>query len=59
MPKADRETLRKIQSAFDRYKTEVKESNLKQSTMEPYIRYASYFLRWLDDDYRPGENIRR
>ena len=59
MPKADRETLRKIQSAFECYKTEVKESNLRQSTTEPYIRYASYFLRWLDDDYTPGERVRR
>ena len=59
MPKVDRETLRKIEVAFERYKAELQESDLKYATVTTYLLDAERFIRWLNDQYEPGEKLRR
>ena len=60
MPKVDRETLRKVEAALERFKAEVNDHPLlKPNTKIYYTSTASAFVRWLDDDFEPGQNLRR
>ena len=59
MPKVDRETLGKIEAAFEHYKSELQKSDLKYATVATYLLDAEQFIRWLNDQYEPGEKLRR
>ena len=59
MPKVDRETLRKVEAALDRYTVELQESPLRPKAAETYRLDAARFVRWLGDKYVPGENVGR
>ena len=50
-------TLREVQQALERYEREVKDSRLSPKAKWTYIRHASTFVRWLDDDFTPGERV--
>ena len=55
MPKVDKETLRKVEAAVERYKVEVDENpGLSSVSKRGYKYYAELFLRWLKDDFEPG-----
>ena len=52
MPKVDKETLRKVEAAVERYKVEVDENpGLRPRSKVGYKYYAELFLRWLNDDF--------
>ena len=52
MPKVDKETLRKVEAAVERYKVEVDENpGLSPVSKRGYKYYAELFLRWLKDDF--------
>ena len=58
MPKIANDALRQVQSALDQYEKQVEASSLTRSTKNTYTLHASNFVRWLDDDFVPGANLR-
>ena len=58
MPKINNDALRQVQAALDRYQEEVKATDCTESTKKTYILHARNFVRWLDDDFEPGVNLR-
>ena len=59
MPIINDEALRLVKNALDQYETEVESTNCTEKTKRTYILHARHFVRWLDDDFKPGANIRR
>jgi hypothetical protein len=58
MPKVDTGVLRQIKEALSRYEREVEASGLKITSKNTYVLHARHFVRWLDDDFRPGSTLR-
>ncbi len=59
MPKINQDALRQVQEALDRYEKEVNATSLARSSKSTYILHAWHFVRWLNDDFEPGANLRR
>lgn len=59
MPKLDWETLRRVRVALRLYEQEVERSPLTLQSKATYILHADQFVRWLGDDFEPGEKVRR
>ena len=59
MPKVDRNTLRQIEAAFERFKVQLKQSDLEPGVITTYIYDVGRFIRWLDDRYEPGGKLLR
>ena len=59
MPQVSAEVLKAVQDAFQRYETEVLDTNLEASSKSTYIDRARYFVRWLDDDFEPGASLKK
>ncbi len=60
MPKVDRETLRKVEAAQERFVREVDDHPmLSPTTKWTYKRGASDFVRWLNDEFVPGRKLKR
>ena len=59
MPKVSPEILATIQEAYERYVSEVESSDLTPESKLTYLGHAQQFVRWLDDDFEPGETKRR
>ena len=53
------ETFTTIQRALERYKREVEDTDLAQTTKATYILHADQFVRWLKDDFEPGGTLQR
>lgn len=54
--KVSQSALREVQEALKDYEREVQDSpNLGSETKRTYLRHAKTFVRWLDDDFAPGE----
>ena len=49
------ETLREVEEAFNRYEAAVQAARLAPNTKRTYIDRAAHFVRWLGDDFTPGE----
>ena len=58
MPKIDREALQQVQAALHRYQEEVAATRLRPSSKWTYLQHAEHFVRWLNDDFEPGINVR-
>ena len=58
MPKFNNRLLQQIRDEFCRYGEEVETTDLKPSTKKTYILHARNFVRWLDDDFEPGSNVK-
>ena len=58
MPNISPETLQAVQEALDEYIDVVNDTLLTNSTKETYIYHAVNFVRWLNDDFVPGETKR-
>ena len=59
MSKVSPEILTAIQEAYERYVSEVNTSDLTPESKLTYLSHAQQFVRWLDDDFEPGETKRR
>ncbi len=55
MSKLTRDCLEELESLLRDYIIEVGESGLTSSIKRTYIRHASTFVRWVSDDFTPGE----
>jgi len=53
--KVSPETLREVRQALERYEREVEAAPLSEHTRETYIGRVRFFVRWLDDDFTPGQ----
>ena len=58
MPKVDADTLGKVEDKFEEYKKAVEDSPLAGSSKGYLIGKAEFFIRWLKDDYTPGQGLR-
>ena len=57
--KVSPEALREIREAFERYKAEVETTRLAASAKKTYIDRTDQFVRWLNDEFTPGEKVAR
>ena len=49
--------LSEVQKALEDYQREVERSKLQPSTKRTYLTHATNFVRWLEDDFRPGGTL--
>ncbi len=54
MPKVGPVALAEVREALARYREEVEASKLRPSAKRTYLLHAGHFVRWLDDEFRPG-----
>ena len=59
MAKATGRNLQRIQDALKLYEEAIAESLMTDKSKATYIRHARHFVRWLDDDFTPGDRLRR
>ena len=59
MPKVSSLTLQEVQEALRRYEETVEASPLRLSSKNTYLLHARQFVRWLADDFEPGETVGR
>ena len=50
--------LREVLAALREYERAVDASPLKYNSKKTRIQEAGYFVRWLMDDYEPGQGLR-
>ena len=55
MAKVSDSVLREVERALADYKSDVRTAGLKPSAQETYILHADHFVRWLRDDFTPGD----
>jgi hypothetical protein len=55
MPKISPEARREIERALREYEAEVEATNLSEPTKKTYLGHTREFVRWLNDDFTPGE----
>jgi hypothetical protein len=59
MPRISFPALMELQEVLERYKGVVEATGLKSNTKWTYVTHAEHFVRWLNDDFEPGINVRR
>lgn len=59
MPKVSLISLQEVQEALDRYRSVVEQSELRPLSKQTYLLHADQFVRWLADDFIPGETAMR
>ena len=57
MPKISEPALQEVEQALERFAAEVRESRLKPSSQKTRVSEASMFVRWLADNYTPGQGL--
>ncbi len=55
MAKISPEALREVQRALEEYEAEVQATNLTEDSKKTYLGHTRHFVRWLNDDFSPGE----
>lgn len=55
MPKISPQALREVEQALREYEAEVSATKLTQPTKKTYLGHSRHFVRWLNDDFTPGE----
>jgi len=51
---ADRFSSEGLRTELDRFKRELRDAGLRESTVHSYLMGSRLFVRWLDGDYAPG-----
>ena len=57
VPKISHVALSEVQKVLEDYQREVERSKLQPNTKRTYLTYATNFVRWLEDDFRPGGTL--
>ena len=57
MPKITSQALRQVQDALGQYEIRVEASSLARNSKVTYLLHARNFVRWLDDDFEPGDRL--
>jgi len=58
MAKLDALTLAQVRNLLHEYVAEVERSGLAEKSKWTYTRHAETFVRWLGDDFTPGERTK-
>ena len=58
MPKVSQEVLAAVRKALGQWEEEVRDSNLAPKAKNTYLLHPNNFVRWLDDDFKPGARLR-
>lgn len=57
--KISKELLKELESLYSEYEKEVlrveKDGYLKESTRKTYLSHSNNFIRWIKNDFEPGE----
>lgn len=56
--KASTRLVNSLYRLFDEYVTELQESELSAASIEDYRYFAECFVRWLHNDYTPGQGVK-
>ena len=60
MPKvSNKSALQQVKDALEKYRRTVEATDMQPSTKQAYLLHAGNFVRWLDDSFDPGANVRR
>ena len=59
MAKISQQALQQIEQALEQYVEEVKEAGLALNTETTYLLHSNNFVRWLKDDFSPGDRLKR
>ena len=54
-----RATLQEVEEALERYWVDVEAAPLRRSTKQLYVLHSRNFVRWLRNNYQPGEKTTR
>ena len=57
--KIEAQLLLKMQETFLIYKSEIETTNMTKLTKKTYIDNVEKFIRWLSDDFTPGEKSKK
>ena len=57
MPKVRSESIHDVRAALIAYRLQVNETNLTPLSKKTYLLHAEHFVRWLSDDFEPGERV--
>ena len=55
MAKVRRATLEEVKIVFEEYKKAVGATGMTSTSKYTYTLHVDHFIRWLDDDFEPGE----
>ena len=53
--KISQQAMEEVRQALEVYREEVNSAPLASATRWTYLRHADTFVRWLNDDFLPGE----
>ncbi len=59
MPKVAPSTMTEVKAAIAVYIAEVEAAPLKLATKQTYCHHARQFVRWLNDEFKPGAAVPR
>lgn len=59
MPKVSSLSLEEVREALRRYEQTIEASPLRLSSKNTYLLHARQFVRWLADEFEPGETVGR
>jgi hypothetical protein len=48
-------TVESLHRLLAQFETELRSAGLKDNSVRTYVDRSRYFVRWLGNDYRPGE----
>ena len=51
--------INRLYELLDEYAETVTKSPLTESSQRDYVGFAQMFVRWVDNDFDPGANVRR
>ena len=46
-------SVTQLRALLHEFEQELREAGLEDATIRTYVDRSTYFVRWLDDDYRP------
>jgi hypothetical protein len=52
--KINPQALAEVEEALEQYREEVEKSDLEEGTKRLYLRHADSFVRWLKNEFTPG-----
>ena len=55
MARTDDATMEEIRRLLDEYRRVIYDSSLRPKTKDSYLDRAGYFVRWVAEEYQPGE----
>ena len=58
MARIDQASLKAVLNDYEQYVNDVENSGLSEKSKSTYMIHAEHFIRWLEDHFEPGMNVR-